>query len=198
MKVLDNFCKENWFPGIFISVIVKPFLYSTSCLSYEPPIQRIFAYTIWAVRFLDLPIYDTRHFPTKKLYFIDENMGFFYVRHYLKQTRYFSYVMIIATTFTVCLAYRHYRNTRLVQFLVIAYMYVLRFFFFFVFFFFFRIVVVFFLLQRIAIIFDDAIYLFIYFLHFKSMLLRPSPILKTIQKMGERNEKNNNFTTANK
>ena len=46
----------------------------------------------------------------------------------------------------------------------------------------------FFLLQMIAIIFDDAIYLFIYFLHFISMLLRPSPILKTIQKMGERNE----------
>ena len=53
---------------------------------------------------------------------------FFYVKYYPKQTRYFSYVMIIATTFTVCLAYRHYRNTRLVQFLVIAYMYVLRFF----------------------------------------------------------------------
>ena len=59
-------------------------------------------------------------------------------------------------------------------------------------------VLLFFLLQMIAIIFDDAIYLFIYFLHFIPMLLRPSPILKTIQKMGERNEKNNNFTTANK
>ena len=63
-------------------------------------------------------------------------------------------------------------------------MYVLRFFvcvFFFV---------LFFLLQNapIAMVFDDAIYLFIYFLHFISMLLRPSPILKTIQKMGERNE----------
>ena len=45
-------------------------------------------------------------------------------------------------------------------------------------------------------IFDDAIYLFIYFLHFISMLLHPSPILKSIQKMGERNE--NNFTTAKK
>ena len=85
-----------------------------------------FAYTIWAVRFLDLPIDDTRHFPTKKLFFIDENV-LFYVRYYPKRTRYFSYVkMIIATTFTVCLAYQHYRNTRLVQFLVIAYMYVLR------------------------------------------------------------------------
>ena len=123
---------------------------------------------------------------------------FFHVKYYPKQTLYFSYVMIIATTFTVCLAYRHYRNTRFVQFLVIAYMYVLRFFFFFVF----RFVVVFFLLQNapIAMIFDDAIYLFFfYFLHFISMLLRLSPILKTIQKMGERNEKkNNNFTTANK
>ena len=38
-------------------------------------------------------------------------------------------------------------------------------------------------------IFDDPIYLFIYFLHFISMLLRPSPILLTFQKMGERNEK---------
>ena len=61
-------------------------------------------------------------------------------------------------------------------------------------------VVVFFLLQNapIAMIFNDAIYLFIYFLHFISMLLRPSPILKTIQKMGERNEKKTHFTTANK
>ena len=51
--------------------------------------------------------------------------------------------------------------------------------------------VVVFLLQNatIAMVFDDAIYLFIYFLHFISMLLRPSPILKTIQKMGERNQK---------
>ena len=57
-------------------------------------------------------------------------------------------------------------------------------------FFFFRVVV--FLLQMIAIIFDDAIYLFIYFLHFISMLSRLSPILKTIQKMGEINENNNN------
>ena len=64
----------------------------------------------------------------------------------------------------------------------------------------------FFLLQMIAIIFDDAIYLFIYFLHFIPMLLRPSPILKTIQKMGERNEKKtttlqqqtNNYHTSNK
>ena len=62
----------------------------------------------------------------------------------------------------------------------------------------------FFLLQMIAIIFDDAIYLFIYFLHFISMLLRPSPILKTIQKMGERNEnkttlqqQTNNYHTSN-
>ena len=50
----------------------------------------------------------------------------------------------------------------------------------------------FFLLQnaQIAMIFDDAIYVFIYFLPFISMLLRPSPspILQTIQKMGERNE----------
>ena len=37
------------------------------------------------------------------------------------------------------------------------------------------------------------IYLFI-FLHFISMLLRPSPLLKTIQKMGERNEKNKTTT----
>ena len=37
-------------------------------------------------------------------------------------------------------------------------------------------------LQMIAMIFVDAIYLFIYFSHFISMLLRPSPILKTIQK----------------
>ena len=59
-----------------------------------------FAYTIWAVRFLDLPIDDTRHFPTKT-FFIDENV-IFYVRYFPKQTRYFSYVMIIATTFTVC------------------------------------------------------------------------------------------------
>ena len=78
-------------------------------------------------------------------------------------------------------------------------MYVLRLFFvvvlfvkfiFFFFFFFSSFVLLFFLLQMIAIIFDDAMYLFIYFLHFISMLLRPSPILKTIQKMGERNEKN--------
>ena len=62
----------------------------------------------------------------RKPFFIDENV-LFYVRYYPKQTRYFSYVMIIATTFTVCLTYRHYRNTRLVQFLVSAYMYVLRF-----------------------------------------------------------------------
>ena len=52
-------------------------------------------------------------------------------------------------------------------------------------------VLLFFLLQNapIDMIFDDAIYLLIYFLHFISMLLRPSPILKTFQKMGERNEK---------
>ena len=145
-------------------------------------------------------------------------MCFFYVRYYPKQTRYFSYVMIIATTFTVCLAYRHYRNTRLVQFLVIAYMYVLRCFCFFFYFFFFFFVCCFFvvfffssfvllfcLLQMIAMTFDDAIYLFIYFLHFISMLLRRSPILKTIQKKGERNEKikqtlqqqTNNYHTSN-
>ena len=53
-----------------------------------------------------------------------------------------------------------------------------------------------FLLQNITMIFDDAIYLFIYFLHFISMLLRPSPILKTFQKMSERNQKN--FTIANR
>ena len=74
--------------------------------------------------------------------------------------------------------------------------------FFFVFFFclFVFFVLLFFLFQNapIAMIFDDAIYLFIYFLHFISMLLRSSPILKTIQKMGERNEKSNKFTTANK
>ena len=51
--------------------------------------------------------------------------------------------------------------------------------------------------------FDVAIYLFIYFLHFISVLLLPSPILKTIQKMGERNEKKtlqqqtNNYHTSN-
>ena len=52
----------------------------------------------------------------------------------------------------------------------------------------------------IAMIVDDAIYLFIYFLHFISIiyrLLRPCPMLKTIQKMGERNEKKI-FTAANK
>ena len=72
--------------------------------------------------------------------------------------------------------------------------------FFFVFFF----VLLFFFLQNapIAMIFDDAIYLFVYFLHFIPMLLRPSPI-KTIQKMGERNEKKklqqqtNNYHTSN-
>ena len=55
-----------------------------------------------------------------------------------------------------------------------------------------RVTFLFFLLQNapIAMIFDDAIYLFIHFLHFISMLLRPSPILKTIHKMGERNKKN--------
>ena len=78
-------------------------------------------------------------------------------------------------------------------------MYVLRFFcvfllfcfvcFVFSCFFFSSFVLLFFLMQMIAIIFDDAIYLFIYFWHFISMLLRPSLILKTIQKMGERNEK---------
>ena len=52
-------------------------------------------------------------------------------------------------------------------------------------------------------IFDVAIYLFIYILHFISVLLRPSPIPKTIQKMGERNEKKtlqqqaNNYHTSN-
>ena len=84
-------------------------------------------------------------------------------------------------------------------------MYVLRFFclFFCVCFF-----VLFFLLQNapIATIFDDAIYLFFFlffFLHFISMLLGPSPILKTIQKMGDRNEKKplqqqtNNYHTSN-
>ena len=65
--------------------------------------------------------------------------------------------MELATTFTVRLAYRHYRNTRLVQsVLVNAYMYVF---------------LLFFLLQNatIAMVDDDAIYLFIrpiYFLHF--------------------------------
>ena len=77
-------------------------------------------------------------------------------------------------------------------------MYVLRFFvgvllllLFVCFFFFFLFVLLFFLLQNapIAMIFDDAIYRFIYSLHFISMLLRPSPILKTSQKMGERNKK---------
>ena len=131
-------------------------------------------------------------------------MCFFYVRYYPKQTRYFSYVMIIATTFTVCLAYRHYRNTRLVQFLVIAYMYVLRLFVSFVvvlllFIFFSSFVLLFFLMQMIAIIFDDGIYLFIYFfLHFISMVLRPSPILKIFRKWAREMKRNNNFTTANK
>ena len=59
-------------------------------------------------------------------------------------------------------------------------------------------VVVFFLLQNtpIAMIYDDAIYLLIYFFEFYFNVLRPSPILKTIQKMCERNQ--NKFTTANK
>ena len=126
-------------------------------------------------------------------------MCFFYVRYYPKQTRYFSYIMIIATTFTVCLAYRHYRNTRLVQFLVIAYMYVIRLLFYlfcFLVCFFLLSCCCFFLLQMIAMIFDDAIYLFIYlFLLFFSMLLRSSPILKTIQKIGERNETTTTTTT---
>ena len=120
----------------------------------------------------------------------------FNVRYYPKQTRYFSYVMIIATTFTVCLAYRHYRNTRFVQswslLTCTCYVFLLLFCvvcFVFLVVFFFSSFVLFFLLQMIAIIFDGAIYLFIYFLHFISLLLRPSPILKTIQKMGERNEK---------
>ena len=61
-----------------------------------------------------------------------------------------------------------------------------------------------FLLQMIAIIFDDAIYLCIYFLHFISMLLRPSPILKTIKKWAREMNKTttlqqqtNNYHTAN-
>ena len=103
-------------------------------------------------------------------------------------------VMIIATTFTVCLhvAYRPYRNTRLVQLLVIAYMYMLHFFFFFFFFKFvclllfccccFFVLLFFFSFAKRAMIFDDAIYLFIYFLHFISMLLRPSPTLKLFRK----------------
>ena len=70
--------------------------------------------------------------------------------------------MIIATTFTVCLAYRHCRNTRLVQFLVIVYMYVLR--FFIIIFFFLLFFLIMFLLQnaQIAMIFD-VIYLCIVF-----------------------------------
>ena len=100
--------------------------------------------------------------------------------------------MIIATTFTVCLAYRHYQNTRLIQFLVIAYMYVLRFFLFLIFFFFFFFcccfVLLIFLLQNapIAMIFDDAIYLF--FAFYFNVIASKSNI-KTIQKMGERDEK---------
>ena len=66
-------------------------------------------------------------------------------------------------------------------------------------------VLLFFLLQNahIAMTFNVAIYLFIYFLHFISVLLRPSPILKSIQKMGQRNEKKtlkqqtNNYHTSN-
>ena len=67
--------------------------------------------------------------PTYRWYsaFSDENLFLsmkmcfcFDVKYYPKQIRYFSYAMIIATTFTVCLTYQHYRNTRLVQFLVIA------------------------------------------------------------------------------
>ena len=65
--------------------------------------------------------------------------------------------MKIATTFTVRLAYRHYRSTRLVQFLVNAYMYVLIF-----------------LLQNatIAMVVDDVIYLFIFFSSFYFKVLR--------------------------
>ena len=71
-------------------------------------------------------------------------------------------------------------------------MYVLGFFYFFFFFF----VILFF---SFVMIFDDAIYLFIYFLHFISMLLRPSPILKTIQQWArEMKTKKKHFTTANK
>ena len=91
--------------------------------------------------------------------------------------------MIIATTFTV------YRQplTTLPKYTIgsvpghCLHVYTCYVLFFFFFFFFFR-VVVFSLEKRgpIAMIFDDAIYLFIYFLHFISMLLRPSPILKTI------------------
>ena len=110
-------------------------------------------------------------FRRKKKFFIDENVFFSMSNHdYSIREKHnklaILVVMIIATTFTVCLAYRHYRNTLLVQFLVIAYMYVLRLFFVFgllcVFFIF---VLFFFLLQNapIAMIFDDAIYLFIIF-----------------------------------
>ena len=121
-------------------------------------------------------------------------------------------VMIIATTFTVCLhvAYRPNRNTRLVQLLVIAYMYRhVTFFFKFVclllfccccFF----VLLFFFSFAKRAMIFDDAIYLFIYFLHFISMLLRPSPILKLFRKWAREMKKTttlqqqtNNYHTSN-
>ena len=112
----------------------------------------------------------------RKNFFIGENV-LFYDRYYPKQTRHFSYIMIIATTFTVCLAYRHYRNTRLVQFLVIAYMYVLRFLLLLLFcvvcfvylvgfVFFFRVVVFSFAKRPDRHDFDDAIYMFIYFFAF--------------------------------
>ena len=66
--------------------------------------------------------------------FIDENVLFpcqHKIREYYpireKHYKFAFLVMKTATTFTVRLAYRHHRNTRLVQFLVNAYMYVLLF-----------------------------------------------------------------------
>ena len=128
----------------------------------------------------------------------------FYVRYYPKQTRYFSFVMIIATTFTVCLVYRHYRNTRLVQFLVIAYMYVLRLLFFFCcccFFFFFFL----FFLSRVVFsyendhpTFDDGIYLLIIFCILIQCFCVQVPYQKLFRKWAREMKRNNKFTTANK
>ena len=91
--------------------------------------------------------------------FIDEKVLFpchYKIREYYsireKHNKFAILVLKLATTFTVRLAYRHYGNTRLAQFLVNAYMYVL----------------LFFLYQNatIAMVVDDAIYLFIFFIFF--------------------------------
>ena len=101
--------------------------------------------------------------------FIDENVLFpcqHKIREYYsiwdKHNKFAILVMKIATTFTVRLAYRHYRNTRLVQFLVNAYMYVLLF-----------------LLQNatIAMVVDDAINLFFFFSFYFKVLSSKSHIV---------------------